>query len=45
LDNHKVIDGQFATKRVSQEGQEQEWIAQAKQGSQQAFFHLYEKHH
>jgi len=49
LDNNKVIDGQFMTRHVKQEQQhettEEAWIAQAKQGSQQAFYCLYEKYH
>ena len=41
MNNSKVIDAQklFVT------SQEQEWIAQAKQGSQTAFHQLYEMHH
>jgi len=45
LDNHKVITGNFSTEAVPQEVLELQWIAQAKQGSQQDFYHLYEKYH
>jgi len=44
--HHKVIDGQaiFGAKKGNVEG-EQAWIEQAKQGSQSAFYQLYQKHH
>ena len=45
MDNHKVIEGQFAKKIVPQDELEKEWITQAKRGSQQDFYHLYEKYH
>ena len=46
----KVIDGQglFSANKAQQASNidgEQAWIAQAKQGSQSAFYRLYEKHH
>jgi len=44
--DNKVIDGQalFSAKKDIDDGEEA-WITQAKQGSQSAFYHLYEKHH
>lgn len=48
MDNNKVIDGRFMTKQANQtqhESTEEVWITQAKQGSQQAFYCLYEKYH
>lgn len=48
MDNNKVIDGRFMIKQANQtqhESTEEEWITQAKQGSQQAFYCLYEKYH
>ena len=41
MNNSKVIDA----KKLFAPSQEQEWIAQAKQGSQAAFHQLYELHH
>lgn len=44
----KVIDGQAlfsGSNRHRADDSEQAWIAQAKQGSQSAFYQLYEKHH
>jgi len=43
---NKVIDGQalFSANKGQGNGEEL-WIAQAKQGSQSAFYKLYEKHH
>ncbi len=49
MDTNKVIDAQqmfTQTQELKEQGlQEQEWIAQAKQGSQVAFHQLYEKYH
>jgi len=44
----KVIDGKAlfsASNRHTADDSEQAWIARAKQGSQSAFYQLYEKHH
>jgi len=46
--NTKVIDGQAlfsGSNRHNADDSEQAWITQAKQGSQSAFYQLYEKHH
>lgn len=44
--NHnKVIDGQALFSAKKDQDSEQAWIEQAKQGSQSAFYRLYEKHH
>jgi RNA polymerase sigma-70 factor (ECF subfamily) len=43
---HKIIDGQAAFRaREAQDDGESVWIEQAQNGSQTAFYHLYEKHH
>jgi len=42
----KVIDGQaLFSANKDRDNDEEAWIAQAKQGSQSAFYKLYEKHH
>ena len=45
MDNNKVIEGLFALKPSPQDELEKKWIAQAKKGSQQDFYYLYDKYH